>query len=252
MRKSAYASLLIAVIAVSASWTGLMVYRQRPALPVAGFLHRSTVDPTLDRGGHTRGIVQVDLMRQIMADRARAAPATAEPAAKARHRVPSQPHPLLGRPAPALVLEDATGEIRDLGAQAANGPVVVVFYLGATCIACMTSFVELEDALPRFRARGAAVWAVSADKGEFSRERMRRYGSFQFPLLSDPDHRIALSYGVWKPRRDGDANEGEALHGTFLVDRGGSIRWAHVGDRPFTDIDALLAEVDQLRSPSPQ
>ena len=188
MKKSAYASPLIAVIAVSASWTGLMVYRQRPALPVAGFLHRSTVDPTLDRGGHTRGIVQVDLMRQIMADRVRAAPATAEPAAKARHRVPSQPHPLLGRPAPALVLEDATGEIRDLGAQAANGPVVVVFYLGATCIACMTSFVELEDALPRFRARGAAVWAVSADKGEFSRERMRRYGSFQFPLLSDPDH----------------------------------------------------------------
>ncbi len=252
MRKLAYTSALIAVIALSAAWTGLMVYRQRPTLPVAGLLHRSTVDPTVDRGGHTRGIVQVDLMRQIMADRARAVPAAAEPADKARHRVPSQPHSLLGRPAPALVLEDATGKIRDLGAQAANGPVVVVFYLGATCIACMTSFVELEAALPRFRERGAAVWAVSADKPELSRERMRRFGSIEIPLLSDPDHGIALSYGVWKPFRDGDPNEGESLHGTFLVDRGGSIRWAYVGDRPFTDIDALLAELDQLRDPSPK
>ena len=78
MKKLAYASALIAVIALSAAWTGLMVYRQRPALPVAGLLHRSTVDPTVDRGGHTRGIVQVDLMRQIMADRARAVPAAAE------------------------------------------------------------------------------------------------------------------------------------------------------------------------------
>jgi len=55
MKKLAYASALIAVIALSAAWTGLMVYRQRPALPVAGLLHRSTVDPTVDRGGHSRG-----------------------------------------------------------------------------------------------------------------------------------------------------------------------------------------------------
>ncbi len=35
-KKLAYASALIVVIALSAAWTGLMVYRQRPALPCAG------------------------------------------------------------------------------------------------------------------------------------------------------------------------------------------------------------------------
>ncbi len=244
MKKLAYASALIAVIALSAAWTGLMVYRQRPALPVAGLLHRSTVDPTVDRGGHTRGIVQVDLMRQIMADRARAVPAAAEQEDKARHRVPSQTHPLLGRPAPALVLEDATGKTRDLGARASNGPVVVVFYLGFTCIACVTHLVELERAMPRFRERGAEVWAVSADSPSFSRERMRRFGDFQIPLLSDSDHAVALAYGVWKPLPGGNKDDGEALHGTFIVDRGGSIRWVYIGDRPFADIDALLAALD--------
>ncbi len=253
MKKLAYASALIAVIALSAAWTGLMVYRQRPALPVAGLLHRSTVDPTVDRAGHTRGIVQVDLMRQIMADRARAVPAAAEQEDKARHRVPSQTHPLLGRPAPALVLEDATGKTRDLGARASNGPVVVVFYLGFTCIACVTHLVELERAMPRFRERGAEVWAVSADSPSFSRERMRRFGDFQIPLLSDSGHGVALAYGVWKPLPGGDKDDGEALHGTFIVDRGGLIRWVHIGDRPFANIDALLAALDppaETRVPS--
>jgi peroxiredoxin len=243
-------SALIAVIALSAAWTGWMLYRQSPARPLAGLLHRSTVDPTVDRAGHSRGIIQVDLMRQILADRARALPAVVEPGDKLRHRVPSQPHPLLGRPAPRLVLGDATGKVRDLGAQAANGPMVVVFYLGATCMACLTHLVELEATLPRFRERGAAVWAVSADKPELSAKGTRRFGSFQFPLLSDPDHAVASSYGVWKPLPGGNPNEGETLHGTFLVDRGGSIRWAHVGDRPFRDIDALLAELDQMKGVS--
>ncbi len=246
MKKVVYAPALIAVIALSAAWTGFKLHSQRPALPVSGLFHRTTVDPTVDRGGHSRGIIQVDLMRQIMADRRAHLPAAAHPAANAGRRLASQPHPLLGRPAPALVLGDATGNIRDLRAQAASGPVVVVFYLGATCIACLTHFVELEAALPRFRERGATVWAVSADKPEVSRERMRRFGGFEMPLLSDPDHRVALSYGVFKPFPDGDPNEGEPLHGTFLVDRAGSIRWAYVGDRPFADIDALLAELDHV------
>ena len=121
----------------------------------------------------------------------------------------------------ALVLEDAKGKTRDLGAQVSNGPVVVVFYLGSTCMACVTHLVELERAMPRFRERGAEVWAVSADSPNFSRERMRRFGDFQIPLLSDSGHVVALAYGVWKPLPGGDKDDGEALHGTFIVDRGG-------------------------------
>ena len=69
-KKLLQVSALIGVIASSAGWTGFMVYRQRPALPVGGLLHRSAADPTVDRGGHWRGNLQVDLMRQILADRA--------------------------------------------------------------------------------------------------------------------------------------------------------------------------------------
>ncbi len=110
LKKRLAALALIAVVVVSLTWTALRLYRQSPALPLAGLLHRLTVDPTVDRGGHSRGIVQVDLMRQIMADRARAVPAAAEQRNKVRDRVPSQSHPLLGRPAPPFELKDSRGK----------------------------------------------------------------------------------------------------------------------------------------------
>jgi peroxiredoxin len=233
---------LIAAILASAIWSGIQLSGQRPMRPVAGSFHRSKVDAA----GHTRGIVQVDLMRRIMADRSRSSAPDSGPAAPAGHRVPTQAHPLLGRPAPALVLEDAGGTTRDLREQLADGPVVVVFYLGASCMACVSHLVELDAALPRFRERGAAVWAVSADRPEVSRRRAGRFGGFEIPLLSDPDHATATAFGAWKPIPGGEKDDGEALHGTFLIDRDGSIRWAYLGDRPFADIEALLAELDRL------
>src|SRR5271166_5083383 len=114
---------LLAVIALSALWGGIKLQMQRAPRPVAGLMSRSKVD----RAGHARGIVQVDLMRQIMAGRARAGPSASEPGKPDLHRVPSQAHPLLGRAAPALVLEDAETKTRDLQAAVTEGPVVIVF-----------------------------------------------------------------------------------------------------------------------------
>lgn len=160
--------------------------------------------------------------------------------------VPSQDHPLLGLRAPAFALKDAFGQTRDLNAEVADGPVIVIFYLGSTCMACVTHLVELDAALARSRDRGSRVLAVSVDAPAFSRERIRKFGGFQFPLLSDPDHTVSRNYGVWKTLPGGDPDVGEALHGSFIIDRGGLVRWAAVGDRPFTDINALVAELDRL------
>ncbi len=247
MKRLVSVTALIALIAGSAAWAGFRLHGQRPTRPVPGLINRSNVD----RAGHTRGIVQVNLMRQILADRGGAGATTVEPKDDRGHRVPSQSHPLLGQLAPALVLGDAQRTTRDLSAQTSHGPVVVVFYLGFTCMACVTHLVELEAAMPQFRERGAEVWAISADSPEFSQERMSKYGHFQIPLLSDPAHAVATAFGAWKPIPGGEKDDGEALHGTFLIDRGGSIRWVYLGDRPFEDIEALLDELDRLKDPSP-
>jgi hypothetical protein len=123
-------------------------------------------------------------MRQMMADRALSVPSAAEPGDEAECCVPSQIRPLLGRPAPVLVQQDAEGKIRDLGSRASKGPVMVVFYLSSTCMACVTHLVDLEEAMPRFRKRGAEVWAVCADSPDFSGNRCSSSCWFQNELGS--------------------------------------------------------------------
>jgi thioredoxin-dependent peroxiredoxin len=242
MRKWIVSAGLFAVIGLSAICTGIALYRQRPSRPVIGSIYRSKVDAA----GHTRGVVQVDLMRTIMASRERATGPSIGSDDRAAHGVPSQAHHLLGRPAPSMVLVDSEGKTRDLREPMADGPVVVVFYLGASCVACVSHLVELDAARSRFHERGAVVWAVSADKPEVSRDRGRRFGDLAIPLLSDPDHAVATAYGAWKPIPGGDKDEGEPLHATFIVDPDGTIRWAYLGNRPFNDVEALLAELSRL------
>jgi peroxiredoxin len=234
------ASSLVALLLVAAAGAALVRSRQRPRRPVTGLVQRSKVDAS----GHSRGIVQVDLMRRIVAGSSRRAPLPSAFPAPPVHRVASQAHPLLGRPAPPLVLRDVRGETWNLASAASDGSVVVVFHLGFTCMACVTHLVELDIAAPRFRARQARVLAVSADAPEFAGQRIRNFGSIQLPLLSDPNHAVSLVYGVWKPVPGGDPDDGDALHGTFIVDRDGLVCWAYVGDRPFQDIEVLLAELD--------
>ena len=243
-KKPIQSSALFALVAACAGWAGWRLHVNRPQFPVAGLIHRSKVD----RGGHTRGIVQVDLMRQIMADRARAHAPAGIRAQEAGQLVPTQGHPLLGRPAPSFILGDARGRRWSLKTEVRNGPAVVVFYLGSTCMACVTHLTELDAALSQFRARGVRVLAVSGDAPEFALERMREYGDFQIPLLSDADRAVSRAYGVWNPTPGSGNGEGVAQHGTFLVDREGLVRWAYVGDRPFADVNALLAAVDDLNA----
>ena len=118
-------------------------------------------------------------------------PAAVKREHEARHRVPSQSHPLIGRPAPAFELKDSTGKTWQAQDPIAREPVVVVFYLGQTCMACVTHLVELEFAISQFHARGARVLCISADSPETSRQRLNRFGDFRLPLLSDPDHATA-------------------------------------------------------------
>ena len=220
-----------------------MVYRQRPALPVAGLLHRSTVDPTVDRDGHSRGIVQVNLLRQIMTDRARNVPA--EPATG--HKVATQSHPLLDHPAPPFVLNDAWGKTWNLREEVRRRA-------GRRCLLPWLHLHGLRHSFDRARcghaaihARHARVLAISSDTPDFSLDRMHKYGELQIPLLSDADHAVSLAYGVWKAvhgRRQGQRRGGST--GRLLSIATGLVRWAYVGDRPFTDVEALLTELDGL------
>lgn len=153
--------------------------------------------------------------------------------------VPTQTHPLLGQPAPDFTLPDTDGANRRLADEWKQRPVVLVFYYGYACDHCVSQLFALNKDLDKFRELGATVWAVSADPPELTRKRFKQYGAFGYPVLSDPDHAVATLYGTYRPNPK-PGEDGDMMHGTFLIDRSGRLVWANRGEQPFTENQSLL------------
>jgi mycoredoxin-dependent peroxiredoxin len=200
---------------------------------------------------HFSGTVHFDVLAKLLEDDRRSAPGDdwlrelADP--KAPFRVETQGHPLLHRAAADFTLQDHRGRPWCLQEECSRSPVVLVFYLGYGCNACVHDLFELNGDLSRFRRLGAEVVGVSGDAPDFTRRQTERYGGFGFALLSDPGHAAAQSYGAFRSAKGSEPEE--LLHATFLIGRDGLIHWVHRGDTPFRNNKALLYELAHLEKP---
>jgi peroxiredoxin Q/BCP len=207
-------------------------------------------------GKHTSGKVHFDLLAKLLADDRRSrAPdewlhELADP--KAPFRVATQADPLLQQPAPDFTLSDHRGRRWRLQEQLTHGPVILVFYLSYACDRCVSNLFELNADVERFHYFGGEVIAVSGDAADLTRQRFVEYGAFRFPVLSDPGHAVAQSYGTFRPATRSKPEE--LLHGTFVIGQDGRVRWVHRGDTPFHSTKALLYEVARSvnRLPEPR
>jgi peroxiredoxin Q/BCP len=90
--------------------------------------------------------------------------------------------------------------------------------------------VELQDEYPRIRGLGAELLAVSTDDRSDARNVVLQLG-VGFPVLYDPDTKVARQYGVYNLLGDS-----LAAPATFVIDKEGRIRWSYIGrdvaDRP--------------------
>jgi peroxiredoxin Q/BCP len=160
--------------------------------------------------------------------------------------VPTQPHPLLSLTAPDFTLDGVDGKPWRLADALAKGPVVLVFYYGYHCDHCVSQLFALNKDVAKFRELGVTVVAVSGDAPELTRQRFKKYGAFAFAVLSDPDNKTAQAYGVYRPGKNGQ--EGDLMHGTFVISRTGKVVWANSGDEPFTEDRTLLLEAAKLKN----
>ncbi len=163
--------------------------------------------------------------------------------------LPTLPHPLLNQPAPGFELSNHNGQKQSLGEQLSRGPVVVVFYYGYYCNHCVSQLFALQDDIAKFRELGAEVMAISADTPEQTTEKFAKYGQFTFPVLADPDNKTAEAFSIYAPASEGKKER--LLHGTFVIDKDGVIRWCHYGDAPFTANATLLVELAKLQGRLP-
>ncbi len=161
----------------------------------------------------------------------------------------SQPLPLVAEQAPDFELSDHRGKKWHLQEQLDKGPVVVIFYYGYYCDHCVSQLFDVAQDIRYFHELGAEVVAISSDPPETTREQFKRFGAFDFPVLSDPDNKVAQAYGVFTPA-DG-AKQANLQHGTFVIDRQGTVQWAYAGPVPFSGNRTLLYQVAKLEDRLP-
>jgi peroxiredoxin Q/BCP len=94
-----------------------------------------------------------------------------------------------------FTLTDDTGAERTLSGLLANGPVVLFFYPLADSPGCTRESCHFRDLAKEFAAVGAQRIGISPDAPDKQHAWSAKH-SFDFPLLSDPDGRVATLFGV--------------------------------------------------------
>ncbi len=142
---------------------------------------------------------------------------------------------LLGEDGSRISLESFSGK-----------PVILIFYLGHNCEHCVEQLNNFAPLASGFKEAGIELVAIGPEPlAELAKAHdlcASDEKRFPFPLFSD------LESGSFKDYRAYDDFEDMPLHGVFLIDQKGLLRWMDVGAEPFQDISFLLRESKRLLS----
>jgi peroxiredoxin Q/BCP len=126
-----------------------------------------------------------------------------------------------GAEAPDFTLESDSGETVSL-AQLRGKPVVLYFYPRDDTPGCTTEACEFRDAWADVKKAGAVVLGVSPDTAA-SHQKFKSKFRLPFPLLADPDHKVAERYGAWGERSMYGRKFQGILRTTFVIGADGRI-----------------------------
>jgi len=161
----------------------------------------------------------------------------------------------VGQSVPEFTLPDAFGNEVSLKTLLAQGPVVVSFYRGEWCPFCNLELLALQEALPKIKELGASLIAISPEKPDHGIVATEK-NKLTFPVLSDLGNKVARQFGivfqvgqelrefsknVFKndlALRNGDQSYELPVPATFVIDKPGTVRFAHA------DVDYMLGRVE--------
>ena len=125
----------------------------------------------------------------------------------------------LGADAPGFELPGTRGRTYRLTDYGSTG-VILAFYPGDFTPVCTRQFCSYRDDGDRLEALGVPMLGISPQSVD-SHEQFASQHGLNVPLLSDPDKRVARSYGAV-------GLGGVVRRAVFLVDPDGIVRFRHV------------------------
>lgn len=169
----------------------------------------------------------------------------------------------VGQRAPDFSLPSAKGGQLRLAELRARGPVVLLWYRGGWCPYCNLTLQAYGERAADFRALGATVLALSAEKPDRALTTAERL-KLPFEVGVDADDAVAKAYGVlfpvqpwlWGLYRAALGVDAYYAHGraelplaaTYLIDRQGQVAWAFLSAdyRERAEPEAVLGALAKL------
>jgi peroxiredoxin len=153
--------------------------------------------------------------------------------------------PLVWSPFPARPLSatDTTGKswiLADLKGQGKN--VLVLCFLGGKCPHCMQQLQLFGKDYTALQALNVETIALSTDDIEATRTLKNNSDGVKFPmpLLADPGLEHFKRFGAF------DDFENQPLHGCFLIDSEGNVRYQRISSDPFLEVEFIKAEAARV------
>ena len=117
--------------------------------------------------------------------------------------------------------------------------VVLYFYPKDNTPGCTQEACDFRDNIARVKDKGAVVLGVSPDSINSHKKFFEKYG-LNFPLLSDPDKKVAESYGAYGEKKMyGKVTKG-IIRSTFIIDEEGKIKKAFYNVKVKGHVDKVI------------
>ena len=140
----------------------------------------------------------------------------------------------VGARAPAFTLQDQEGKKVSLSDYKGK-KLLLYFYPKADTHGCTKQACSVRDSAGELKKSSVAAVGISPDEPAKQKKFDDKY-SLGFPLLSDPDHKVAAAYGAWgKKSMYGKTYEG-IIRSSFLIDQAGKIAQVSYKVKPLDTI----------------
>lgn len=126
-----------------------------------------------------------------------------------------------GSPAPAFTATADDGS-KVKSSELKGSPIVLYFYPKDDTPGCTKEACAFRDRQAEIKSLGARVFGVSPDDVA-SHVKFRDKFKLNFPLLADPDHKLAETFGAWREKNMYGKKSMGVQRSTYLIDAQGKV-----------------------------
>ncbi len=120
--------------------------------------------------------------------------------------------------------------------------VLIIFFLGGKCAHCMQQLQTFGKEYEALKKLNVETVAIGTDDLAAATALKNNKDGIKFPMAIVADPKLAL----FKLYRAYDDFENQPLHGTFLIDAEGKVRFQRISADPFLDVEFIKSEAARL------